>query len=78
MGFLLLGVNRGCFLVMVHRLLIVVASLVAEHRLEECRLQKLEHVGSVVVAHGLSCSMACGIFLEQGLNLCLLHCQADS
>ena len=78
MGFLLLGVNRGCFLVMVHRLLIVVASLVAEHRLEECRLQKLEHVGSVVVAHGLSCSMACGIFPDQGLNPYSLHWQADS
>ena len=28
--------------------------------------------GSVVVVHGLSCSAACGIFLDQGLNLCLL------
>ena len=27
--------------------------------------------GSVVVADGLSCSMACGIFLDQGSNLCL-------
>ena len=27
-------------------------------------------VGSVVVAHGLSCSTACGIFPGQGLNLC--------
>ena len=25
-----------------------------------------EHTGSVVVAHGLGCSEACGIFLEQG------------
>ena len=33
---------------------------------------------SVVVAHGLSCSVACGIFLDQGSNLCLLHWQADS
>ena len=24
--------------------------------------------GSVVVVHGLSCSAACGIFLDQGLN----------
>ena len=36
------------------------------------------HVGSVVVAHGLSCSMACGIFPDQGLNPCLLHWQVDS
>ena len=34
--------------------------------------------GSVIVAHGLNCSMACGIFSDQGLNLCLLHWQADS
>ena len=41
------------------------------------RLQQLQHVGSIVVAHGLSCSATCGIFPNQGLNLCLLHCQAD-
>ena len=34
--------------------------------------------GSVVVAHGLSCSAACGIFLNQGSNPCPLHWQADS
>ena len=34
--------------------------------------------GSVVVAHGPSCSAACGIFPHQGSNLCLLHWQADS
>ena len=33
---------------------------------------------SVVVAHGLSCSKACGIFPDQGLNPCLLHWQVDS
>ena len=33
---------------------------------------------SVVVVHGLSCSMACGIFPDQGSNPCLLHWQADS
>ena len=36
------------------------------------------HVGSVVVALGLSYSMACGIFLDQGLNLCPLHWRMDS
>ena len=36
------------------------------------------HAGSVVVAHGPSCSAACGIFPEQGLNPCPLHWQADS
>ena len=34
--------------------------------------------GSVVVAHGPSCSTACGIFPDQGLNPCTLHWQADS
>ena len=28
-----------------------------------------------VVAHGLICTMACSIFLNQGLNLCPLHWQ---
>ena len=32
----------------------------------------------MVVVHGLSCSTACGIFPNQGLNLCLLHWQVDS
>ena len=36
------------------------------------------HAGSVVVAHGPSCSAACGIFSDQGLNPCPLHWQADS
>ena len=34
--------------------------------------------GSVIVAHGPSCSTACGIFPNQGLNPCPLHWQADS
>ena len=34
--------------------------------------------GSVVVAHGPSCSTACGIFPDQGSNLCPRHWQADS
>ena len=34
--------------------------------------------GSVVVAHGLSSSVTCGIFPNQGSNTCPLHWQADS
>ena len=34
--------------------------------------------GSVVVAHGPSCSVACGIFPDQGSNSCPVHWQADS
>ena len=30
-----------------------------------------------VLMHWLSCSVACGIFQDQGSNPCLLHCQVD-
>ena len=36
------------------------------------------HAGSVVLAHGPSCSAACGILPDQGSNPCPLHWQADS
>ena len=66
----LVAASRGYFLVAVHRLLTAVASLVAPG---------LESTGSVVLALGLSCSMACSIASpDQGLNLCPLHWQADS
>ena len=35
------------------------------------------YVGSVVVTHELSCSVACGIFLNQVSNPCPLHWQVD-
>ena len=38
----------------------------------------LQSAGSVAVVHRLSCSTACGIFPDQGSNLCPLHWQADS
>ena len=69
-GFLSLWLSRGYYLAMVWGLLIGVNSLVAEH--------SLQNTGLVVVARGLSCSWACGIFLDQGSNLCLLHWQMDS
>ena len=40
--------------------------------------QAQEPKGSVVVEHGLSCPAACGIFLDQGSNLCPLHQHAYS
>ena len=63
-------------------LLIEVASLVAEHRLESMQASVVADLGlqstdSVVVVHRLSCFMVCGIFLNQGSNLCLLHWEAD-
>ena len=38
----------------------------------------LQSTGSVVVAHGPSCSAACGIVPDQGWNPCPLRWQADS
>ena len=63
--------------------------LLLEHGLQEHGLQQLQHVGSVVaahglqsagsvVAHGLRGSKECGIFPDQGSNPCPLHWQADS
>ena len=82
--------KRGLLFVAVCGLLIEVASLVAQHGLQALRLQQfwcvdsvvvafgLQIAGLVVVAHGLSCSTACGIFPDQGSNPCPLHWQADS
>ena len=74
-GLSLVAASRGYFLVAVHRLLIAVASLVVAPRLKS--------IGSVVLALGLSCSVACSTACSMappdwGLNLCLLHWQADS
>ena len=80
--------KRGLLFVVVHVLLIAVAPLVAEHGFQACGLQQLWHMGSVIVAlglqsagsvvvgHRLSCSAACGIFLDQGSNPFPLHWQA--
>ena len=38
----------------------------------------LWNIGSVVVAHGSSCPAACGFFLDQRSNPCLLYWSADS
>ena len=44
----------------------------------QLQLRLLGMRASVVVAHGLSCSAACGIFPDQASNPCPLHWQADS
>ena len=43
-----------------------------------CGAQALGAQASVEAAHGLSCSEARGIFLDQGSNPCLLRWQVDS
>ena len=59
----------GCCLVGVLGLLTAVASLVPA--------PGLWSIGSAVGARGPCCSLACGIILDQGSNLRLLHWQAD-
>ena len=70
--------EQGLLLLAVCGLLIVVASLVVEHRLWVSGPHWLCHVGSLVVVHGLSCSPAREILPDQGLNPCPLHWQSDS
>ena len=69
--------SGGYSLAVVLSLLIAVVSLVAEQRLcgtwdSEVVAPGLQSTGLVVVVNGLSCSVACGIFPEQGLNPRLL------
>ena len=63
------GSERGPLFIAVRGPLTVAAS--------PCGAQALD-AQAVVVAHGLSCSASCGIFLDQGSNPCPLHWQADS
>ena len=62
--------KRGPLFIAVHGPLTIAASLVGS--------TGSRRTGSVVVAHGPSCSTACGIFPDQGSNLRPLHWQADS
>ena len=66
-GLSLVVTSGGYSLGMVFGPPIAVASLVADHRFQSTQ-------ASALVAHGLSCLRACGIFPEQGLN----PWQADS
>ena len=66
------------------RLLMAAASLVVKSKLlgvgapAAVGAPELDSTGSLSVALGLSCSEACGIFRDQGSNLCPLHWQVDS
>ena len=78
MGSSLVAVSRGFSLLTVLGFLVTAGSLFVEHRPQGLlalvvATPRLQITDSVVVVHGLSCSVACGIFLDQGLNLSLLH-----
>ena len=62
--------KRGPLFIAVRGPLTITASLVGS--------TGSRRAGSAVVAHGPSCSTACGIFPDQGSNPCPLHWQADS
>ena len=62
----------GLLFLAVCRLLIAMASLFVEHVNSVVVVPRLQSTASVVVVHGLSCSVARGI-LDQGLNMGLLH-----
>ena len=62
--------ERGPLFIAVRGPLTIAASLVGS--------TGSRRAGSVVVVHGPSCSVACGIFPDQGSNPCPLHWQADS
>ena len=77
----LVAASRSYSPVVEHGLLIVVASPVAVHRGTWASIvaaPRLQRESSLVVAHELSCSMACGIFLDQGSSWYPLHCKVDS
>ena len=72
-GFSLAMASGGYSLAVMNTLLTVVALLIVGTGFWARGLS----TGSIVVVPGLSCSAACGIFPDQGWNLCLLHWQAD-
>ena len=78
-GFPLVLANSAYSLAAVCRLLIVVASLVVEHRpcASAVATARLLSTGSVVVVHGLSCPTACGSTHTMD-QTCLLHWQENS
>ena len=63
--------KRGPLFIAVRGPLTIAASLLLRSTGSRC-------AGSAIVAHGPSCSVACGIFPDQGSNPCPLHWQADS
>ena len=76
-GFSLAAASRGYSLVEVCGLLIVGAQVLGRMGFSSFGSQALD-TGPIVVVQRLSCSVAGGIFLDQGSNPTLLHWQNDS
>ena len=81
-GLFLVEASGSHSLVALHRLLmwwfLLLQSTGSRARgVSSCGSWILEH-SSILGAHRLSCSTACGIFLEQGSNPCSLHWRVDS
>ena len=70
LGLSLVAMSRGYAPAVVHGFLICGGFFY-------CAAWVLEHTGSVVVVHGLSCHTACGILCDQVSNSCLLNWQVD-
>ena len=62
------AIGAALYYVMALSFLVGVAFLIAEHGLEGAW-------ASVVVVHGRTCPMAYGIFPDEELNPCPLHCR---
>ena len=89
-GLFLVCSEQGLRFVVLCGLLIARASLAVKRKLQVLGLQVLQQAGlvaaalrlqslySVVATHRFSCSVACGIPLDQGQSPCPLHWQADS
>jgi len=76
---LLFIVLYGLLIAVASLLAVGTSSVVAAPRLSSCGSRALELGPSlVVVTQRFSCSTVCGIFLDQGSNLCPLHWLADS
>ena len=77
-GFSLVAASKGCSSLQCTSFSLQRLPLLQSMGSRAHGLQQLWHTGSIVVLHGLSCSLVCGVFPNRGSNPCLLHWQADS
>ena len=83
LGFSLVVASGVCSLAAVHGLLVALALPCCEAWVQGrmgfiVAAPRLRSTGSVVAAHELSCSVARGVFPDQGWKPCILHWREDS